>query len=225
MNPGPTDVLRSYGRIRGRSLRPGRASLVDDLLPSVTLDLTRRPLDLKALKPDAAETWLELGFGAGEHLAGQALAHPDVLMLGAEPFLNGVASALRHIRDLDNVRIHPGDGRELIQALPDSSIDRVFVLFPDPWPKLRHHKRRLINAAFLAELARVMKPGAPLRFATDWADYLGWTLERMSASRAFAWTAERADDWRLAPADHVSTRYQEKGLGDCTPVFLEFRRL
>ena len=224
MSPGPTDVLRSFGRIRGRSLRAGRASLVDDLLPLVTLDLSRRPLDLKPLKADAAETWLEFGFGAGEHLAGQAIAHPEVLLLGAEPFLNGVASALRHIRDLDNVRIHPGDGRELLQVLPDAAIDRVFVLFPDPWPKLRHHKRRLINPAFLADLARVMKPGARLRFATDWADYLGWTLERIDASGAFDWTAERADDWRLAPADHVATRYQEKRLGDCTPVFLEFRR-
>ena len=221
MSPGPTDALRSYGRIRGRALRPGRASLLDDLLPKISLDVSH-PIELPP-----GPVWLELGFGAGEHLAAQATAHPDVLLLGAEPFLNGVASALRHIHDQDigNVRLHPGDGRELLQALPDASLERVFVLFPDPWPKLRHHKRRLINPAVIAELARVMKRGAGLRFATDWADYLGWTLERMQASRAFTWTAERADDWRRPPADHIGTRYEEKRLGDCAPTFLEFRRL
>ena len=193
---------------------------MDERLPGLQLDLSR-PLDLSG-----GEVWLELGFGGGEHLAAQARAHPQALLLGAEPFVNGVASAVRHLEDdrLANVRIHPGDGRELMAALPDASVDRVFVLFPDPWPKARHHKRRLINAETLAELARVMKPGAVLRFATDWADYVGWTLQRFGASPAFAWTAERADDWRLAPPDHVTTRYQQKRLGDCEPVFLEFRR-
>ncbi len=221
MSHAPTDALPSYGRIRGRSLRPGRASLMDDFLPAVRLDLSR-PLEL-----GQGPVWLELGFGAGEHMAAQADAHPDALVLGAEPFLNGVSSALRHIHDrgLGNVRIHPGDGRELLQLLPDASIGRVFVLFPDPWPKSRHHKRRLINPTVVAELARVMTPGAVLRFATDWDDYLGWTLERMLASGAFAWTAERADDWRKAPGDHFPTRYEGKRLGDCAPVFLDFRRL
>jgi tRNA (guanine-N7-)-methyltransferase len=194
--------------------------LVDERLPGLRIDLAQ------PIPPDAGVVWLELGFGGGEHMAAQAKAHPGVLVLGAEPFVNGVASAVRHIEDahLDNVRIHPGDGRELIAALPDGSIDRVFILFPDPWPKTRHHKRRLINADAIAELARVMKPGAVLRFATDWADYLGWTLQRFSAAPAFGWTAERADDWRLAPPDHAPTRYQQKRLGDCAPVFLEFRR-
>ena len=184
-------------------------------------------LDPTALMPQARETWLELGFGGGEHLAAQAAAHPEVLALGAEPFVNGVASALRHVQDrgLSNVRIHPGDGRELLSALPEAAIARVFVLFPDPWPKSRHHKRRLINAETVAALARVMAPGAILRFATDWADYLGWTLERFAASPHFVWTAEQADDWRKPAPDHVSTRYEEKRLGDCAPVFLEFRRI
>jgi tRNA (guanine-N7-)-methyltransferase len=212
--------MRTYGRVRGRTLRAGRASLVDERLPGLQVDLAR------PVPAGAGPVWLELGFGGGEHMAAQARAHPEALVLGAEPFVNGVASAVRHIEDegLTNVRIHPGDGRELMAALPDASIDRVFILFPDPWPKARHHKRRLINAAIVAELARVMKPGAELRFATDWADYIGWTLQRFHASPAFAWTAERADDWRRAPPDHVATRYEAKRLGDCAPVFLQFRR-
>jgi tRNA (guanine-N7-)-methyltransferase len=170
--------------------------------------------------------WLEIGFGGGEHMAGQAERRRDVLILGAEPFQNGVASALRHLdeRGLTNVRLQDGDARELMAHFPDAVLDRVFILFPDPWPKLRHHKRRLVNAETLAELARVLKPGGRLRFATDWADYADWTLERMLASKAFAWDAERADDWRMAPADHITTRYEEKRLGDCAPVFLDFRR-
>ncbi len=213
--------LRTYGRIKGRTLRAGRSSLVEQSLPGLSLDLGK-PLDL-----GAGEVWVELGFGGGEHLAAQAEAHPEVLILGAEPFVNGVASLVRHVADrrLANVRLHAGDGRELLATLPDASVSRVFVLFPDPWPKTRHHKRRLINAETVAELARVMKPGAVLRFATDWADYLGWTLERFAASPAFAWTAEGADDWRTPPDDHATTRYESKRLGDCAPTFLEFRRL
>ena len=218
--------LRTYGRIKGRTLRAGRASLLGETLPKLQLDLGAA-LDLKALAPRAREVWVELGFGGGEHLAAQAKAHPDVVILGAEPFVNGVASLVRHVADLgvQNVRLHAGDGRELLAVLPDASVSRVYVLFPDPWPKTRHHKRRLINAETVAELARVMTPGAVLRFATDWADYLGWTLERFAGSPAFAWTAERADDWRTPPGDHVTTRYETKRLGDCEPTFLEFRRL
>ncbi len=218
--------LRTFGRVKGRTLRAGRASLLEVQLPQLTVDLTRT-LDPQALMPAAEDLWVELGFGGGEHLAAQAAAHPEVLLLGAEPFVNGVASLVRHVADqqVSNVRLHAGDGRELLAALPEASVGRVFVLFPDPWPKTRHHKRRLINGETLAELARVMRPGAVLRFATDWADYLGWTLERFAASPDFAWTAERADDWRLAPFDHVATRYETKRLGDCAPTFLEFRRL
>ena len=213
--------LRTYGRVKGRTLRAGRASLVEQTLPGLQIDLGQ-PLDV-----GGREVWVELGFGGGEHLAAQAAAHPEVLILGAEPFVNGVASLVRHVADqgLDNVRLHAGDGRDLLAALPEASVGRVYVLFPDPWPKTRHHKRRLINAETIAELARVMRPGAVLRFATDWADYLGWTLERFAASPHFAWTAERADDWRRAPADHVATRYEQKRLGDCAPTFLDFARL
>jgi tRNA (guanine-N7-)-methyltransferase len=221
----PHGPLRSFGRIKARPIKARQASLLETLLPTIVLDLSR-PLDLQTLKASAVEVWLEIGFGGGEHLAAQAARRPDVLALGAEPFINGVASALRHIEaaSLTNVRLHPGDARDLLAALPAASLDRIFILFPDPWPKLRHHKRRLIQTDVVAELARVLKPGGRLRFATDWADYADWALARLTASPGFAWTAQRADDWRLAPEDHAPTRYEAKKLGDIAPVYLEFER-
>lgn len=216
--------LRSYGRLKSRPIKPRQAALVETRLPE--LRVPSGPLEPAKIMPGARETWVEIGFGGGEHMAAQAARHPDVLILGAEPFTNGVASAVRHIdeRGLANVRVHDGDVREMIARLPDASIARVFILFPDPWPKARHHKRRLVQADTIAELARVLKPGGLLRFASDWADYVDWALERFTASPSFRWTATRADDWRVPPADHVTTRYEEKRLGDCAPAFLDFVR-
>jgi tRNA (guanine-N7-)-methyltransferase len=198
---------------------------METLLPRIAIP--PGPVDLARLMPEATEVWLEIGFGGGEHMAAQAAKRPDVLVLGAEPFLNGVASALRHVDEagLQNVRLLEGDARQLLLDLPDTSLTRVFVLFPDPWPKTRHHKRRLIQDDVLVQLARVLKPGGGLRFATDWADYADWTLEKLSKSTDFRWTAERADDWRTPPADHITTRYEQKRLGDCAPVFLDFERV
>jgi tRNA (guanine-N7-)-methyltransferase len=216
--------LRSYGRLKTRTIKPRQAALMETLLP--ILRPPAGPFDPRALQPNAAEVWLEIGFGGGEHMAGQAARHPDVLILGAEPFQNGVASALRHIDEagLANVRVLDGDARELMGRLPDASLDRVFILFPDPWPKARHNKRRIVQAETVAEFARLLKPGGALRFASDWADYVDWSLARFIANPAFRWTAERADDWRTPPADHITTRYEEKRLGDCAPVFLDFVR-
>lgn len=184
-------------------------------------------VDPQTLMPGASEVWLEVGFGGGEHMAAQAARRRGALILGAEPFQNGVASAIRHIEagGLGNVRLHAGDARDLMAALPDASLDRVFILFPDPWPKARHNKRRLIRPEFLDLAARIMRPGARLRFATDWADYAHHALLAFTASRDFRWLAERADDWRQAPCDHVPTRYEQKRLGDCAPVWLEFERV
>jgi tRNA (guanine-N7-)-methyltransferase len=222
--PSAHPLLRSYGRIKSRTIKPRQAALMESLLPAI-----RPPaeaFDPRTLMPGAAEAWLEIGFGGGEHMAAQAAKHPDVLILGAEPFQNGVASALRHIDDarLGNVRVHDGDVRELLSRMPDASLARAFILFPDPWPKARHHKRRLVQTDTVAELARLLRPGAALRFASDVAHYVDWSLERILGHGAFAWTAERADDWRTPPADHITTRYEEKRLGDCAPVFLDFVR-
>ena len=214
--------LRSFGRLKSRPIKPRQAALMDSLLPSIRAPL--EDFEPQALMRSARQVWLEVGFGGGEHMAAQAARSPDTLIIGAEPFLNGVASALRHVEEasLQNVRIHDGDVRELMARMPDACLTRVFVLFPDPWPKARHNKRRLIQAETLAELARLLKPGGRLRFATDWADYADWTLERVRAGDLFAWPAKRADDWRVPPADHITTRYEEKRLGDCAPVFLDF---
>lgn len=221
----PHGPLRSFGRIKSRPIKPRQAGLLDTLLPRIALDVTT-PIPPVQLKPDATETWLEIGFGGGEHMAAQAARHPHALILGAEPFLNGAASALRHIDEqaLSNVRLHVGDARDLLVQLPDACLARVFIMFPDPWPKARHHKRRLVQPEFVAEIVRVLQPGGRLRFATDWADYADWALERWQASPELTWPAERADDWRVPPADHVTTRYEEKKLGDIAPVFLDFVR-
>jgi tRNA (guanine-N7-)-methyltransferase len=241
-----TRHLRSYGRIKARALKPRQAGLIDALLPHLAVP-EEGPIDLAdlfapapitanplaaALTPPVSPALeppkgyvLEIGFGGGEHLAAQAAAHPDYRFIGVEPFLNGVGSCLRHIEEsgVSNVRIHMGDARDVLARLPDASLDRIYILFPDPWPKARHHKRRLIQADFIAELARVLKPGGEVRYATDWANYASWTLELFTRDPRFAWTAERAEDWRAAWEGHVTTRYEEKKLGDCAPIWLRFR--
>ncbi len=219
---------RLYGRAAGKPLSKTQAGRVETLLPKLAIPEGHAgSLDpLTLFDGKAREAWLEIGFGGGEHLAGQATLHPDSGILGAEPFLEGVAKLLSEVeaRALPNVRIRRGDARQLVDQLGAKSIDRVFILFPDPWPKTRHRKRRLIQPEFVTDLARVMKPGARLRFATDWADYANRALNDVLRDGRFEWTAEHADDWRKPPPDHVTTRYQEKRLGDCTPVFLDFLR-
>ena len=226
-NPHLDRPLRSFGRIKARPIKPRQAALMDTLLPAIAVpDPKAGAVDPRALMPDAKEVWLEIGFGGGEHMAAQAARRPDALVIGCEPFLNGVASALRHVEegDLKNVRIHADDARDLVNALPDASVDRVLILFPDPWHKARHNKRRLIQGETAQALARILKPGGRLRFVTDWKDYADWALERLGRTPGLRWLAEEADDWRVAPPDHVVTRYEEKKLGDTPPIFLEFER-
>lgn len=226
-SPPTWGPLRSFGRIKSRTLKPRQAALFDTLLPTIAVPApVGGPIDPAMLMPGATEAWLEIGFGGGEHLAEQAARRPDALMIGCEPFLNGVGSALRHIdeRGLNNVRLHAGDAREVMAALPDASLDRVMILFPDPWPKARHNKRRLVQDETAVEIARLLKPGGRVRFVTDWKDYADWALERFLRTPGLHWLADEADDWRIAPADHVVTRYEEKKLGDTPPIFIEFER-
>jgi len=189
-----------HGRRQGPKLRPGLRRLVEERLPAVGVSVgpAGAALDLLALFADSPRAvWLEIGFGGGEHLAAQAAAHPDVAFLGVEPFLNGVAKLLRAVedRELRNVRVLMDDARLLLKALPDASVERAFVLFPDPWPKLRHHKRRIVNRETAADLARVIRPRGELRIATDDHDYARWMLAALLAEPRFAWSAERAPDW------------------------------
>ncbi|HXU59039.1 MAG TPA: tRNA (guanosine(46)-N7)-methyltransferase TrmB [Verrucomicrobiae bacterium] len=177
--------------------------------------------------PLAAPLWLEIGFGAGEHLAWQAAAHPEVLLVGCEVYRNGIASLLTQIesRALPNIRIWAEDARDLIDRLPDRSVERVFLLFPDPWPKSRHAERRFIGPANLDSLARIMTPGAELRVATDDPTYLAWTLEHLPAHPDFRWHAGAEAARHHRPADWPATRYERKALREGRPpAYLRFER-
>ena len=218
-----------YGRRRGRKLRPGQQALWQRLLPSLRFALppagTLAPQTLFSAPVDGI--WLEIGFGAGEHLAAQATTHPGLGFIGCEVFENGIAKLLAEIeqRGLANIRLFLDDARLLLAAFNEAALARVFILFPDPWPKLRHHKRRIVSRATLDALARVMIDGGELRLATDDRDYLAWMLEHATAHRDFEWLARRPGDWRTRPADWPMTRYEQKAIAaGRQPTFLRFRR-
>jgi tRNA (guanine-N7-)-methyltransferase len=210
---------RLYGRRKGHALRRHHLELLENLLPKLRFD----PASL-----DRSEyAHLEIGFGGGERLAHLAERNPDRQFIGAEPFVNGVAKLLSLIeaKALANIRIHDGDARDLLEALPDASLDHVDILYPDPWPKLRHHKRRLVNSSTLKELHRLLKPESRLIVATDIADYAAWTLRQARAHGGFHWLAERCVDWRAPPVDWVPTRYETKAIAEGrVPIYLRFSR-
>ena len=220
---------RTFGRRRGRPLRAGRDRLVEERLPELAIDLGGEglldPTRLFSETPEAI--WLEIGFGAGEHLAWQAEHNPKVGFIGAEVFVNGVASLLRHIdeQQLDNVRIHADDARPLLERLAPGSITRIFLLFPDPWPKARHSGRRFIQSETLDRLASLLQPGGELRVASDDPGYVAWALAHLMRHPAFCWTARRPQDWRQRPDDWPQTRYEAKARqAGRQPTFLIFRR-
>jgi tRNA (guanine-N7-)-methyltransferase len=219
---------RVYGRRLGRPLRPALERLIDERLPAYRFALPATgPLDPRSLFAHRPEqVWLEIGFGGGEHLAWQASEHPEVGLIGCEIFLNGIATALRALEAAGarNVRLWPDDARPLLERLAPASLDRVFILFPDPWPKARHRKRRLVGDATLDCLALLLKPGGELRLATDDQDYLTWMLEHLWRHRAqFRWTAERAADWQTR--DWPETRYEAKARAVGRPsTYLTYRR-
>ena len=199
-------------------------------MPRLALDLeTPAPASLGQLfDAEVSDVWLEIGFGAGEHLAWQAEQNPQVGFLGCEPFINGVAAILAEIetRNLANVRLHMDDARDVLAWLPEASIGRAFILFPDPWPKKRHHRRRLVSADTLRQLARVMRSGSELRLATDSGDYASVMLKRLMDEAAFAWTARCAADWRERGPDWPATRYEQKAAArGARSYYLKFERL
>lgn len=219
-------IPRLYGRQQDKPLKPRQARLMGTLLPRIAVPVDG-PVNPASLFPQAEEIHLEVGFGGGEHLAWQAAHNPKAGFIGAEPFVNGVGKLLGLIDDegLDNVRLHHGDARPLLEALPDGCLSRIYVLHPDPWPKKRHHKRRMISPWFFEEAARLLKSGGELRVASDIRDYIRWTLMHAQNADAFEWTAERSPDWKDRPADWPQTRYEAKSLREGrTPSYLVFRR-
>jgi tRNA (guanine-N7-)-methyltransferase len=221
--------IRSYGRRKGKRLTARKGRLIADLLPRLRPDLSApAPKDARALFGGAAQdVWLEVGFGGGEHLFWQACANPGIGMIGCEPFINGVASLLGSIDEhgIENIRIYDGDARDLIAWLPEGSVSRVFILFPDPWPKKRQTKRRLVTPPLVRSLSGILRGGGELRFASDDMDYARVALQTIISNDAFVWTARRANDWRQRPADWPETRYERKALSaGRKPAYLSFRR-
>ena len=237
-----TDKPKFYGRRQGRKIRKAKSGLLERFLPCVSVS-PNQPVSTDIFGTFVKEVWLEIGFGNGEHLAYQSLNHPDIGFIGAEVFKNGIANLLSLITGIkqnadmpdnikllasrsDNLRIWSDDVRLLFANIPDGFLSRVFLLFPDPWPKKRHASRRFINPDNLKELARILKKGGILRIATDHPVYKSWTLRQLHADSNFRWTAKTGNDWRNPPADWVETKYQRKALLEGRrPIFLDFERL
>ena len=223
MTETPDTRRNFYGRRHGKALKPAQRRYLAEDLPRLALGEfgdSFDPKDVFAGRP----VWLEVGFGGGEHLVHQAALHPEVGFIGAEPFVNGVAMCLGKIRraGVENIRLLPGDVRDLMDALPDGSIERAFLLYPDPWPKARHHRRRFVTPEHLGPLHRVLAPGAEFRVATDIVDYVRQTLEEVPAAGFDRLEHPLSQPW----GDWLSTRYEQKALREGRrPNYLTFRRV
>ncbi|PIL19702.1 tRNA (guanine-N(7)-)-methyltransferase [Puniceibacterium antarcticum] len=222
-----------YGRFKGKTLRPNQETYLDEDLGVLSPgpisweeNPDRTPVDLRSVFGDVP-IWLEVGFGGGEHLVHQAATNPGTGLVGCEPFINGVAMLLGKVRKagVENLRLYPGDVRNLFDVVPDGTFDKAFLLYPDPWPKKRHHRRRFVTPEFLDPLHRALKPGAEFRVATDIPDYVRQTL--LEVPRAgFEWLAEGPQDWRTPWGDWTRTRYEQKALREGrVPHYMTFRRL
>ncbi|WP_370227862.1 tRNA (guanosine(46)-N7)-methyltransferase TrmB [Cognatishimia sp.] len=222
-----------YGRFKGKGLRKSQEAWLDEDLAALSPGKVswednpeRTPLDLPDLF-GSRDLWLEIGFGGGEHMIHQATQNPDVGFIGCEPYINGVAMLLGKIREAgaENIRIHPGDARDMFDVLPAQSVSKAFLLYPDPWPKKRHHRRRFVTQEHLVPLHGVMKPGAILRVATDIPDYVRQTLQEVPKA-GFEWLAEGPEDWRQPWGDWISTRYEQKAFREGRIAhYLTFRRV
>ena len=221
-----------YGRIKGKALNAAQDRYLEEDLPRLSVagitreeNPERTPLDMQELA-GGRPLWLEIGFGGGEHLVHQALQNPDVQFLGVEPYENGVAMLLGKMRKagVRNIKLHMGDARNLMDVLPDEAVSKAFLLYPDPWPKLRHHRRRFVTPEHLIPLNRCLKTGTKFRVATDVEDYVRQTLQEVPKA-GFDWLAEGPKDWRAPWGDWISTRYEKKALReDRTPHYMTFRK-
>jgi tRNA (guanine-N7-)-methyltransferase len=229
MNPALGNARAFFGRRKGHKLRPRQAALFETLLPRLAINISGpAPAELSSLFTEpVSAVWLEIGFGGGEAMLAAAKAHPQIGFLGVEPFVNGMAKALAGIEagGLTNIRLHFDDAADLTAWLPASSVTRIDLIHPDPWPKRRHWKRRFVQDAMIAELARILRPGGEFRFVTDIADYAAWTLQRLARSPHFEWAALRAEDWRRPWPGFIATRYHAKaGREQRSCCFLVFRK-
>jgi len=219
-----------FGRRKGHKLRAHQGDLIYNLLPHLALQTgAAAPVDMGGLfDPPAESVRLEIGFGGGEHLAAEAQAFPHTGFIGCEPYVNGLAKILAQIeaRNIGNIKLFAGDAAELLAWTPSQSLDRIDLIHPDPWPKRRHWKRRFVQDATVAAMARVLKPGGEFRFVCDIDDYVAWTLKHLARSRDFSWTAERAGDWRLPWDGYTMTRYGRKAAREGRrAAYLRFRRV
>ena len=219
-----------FGRRKGHKLRSHQADLIENLLPHLSLDIgSSSPADLTALfDPPVESVRLEIGFGGGEHLIAEAQAYPHVGFIGCEPYVNGMAKILGQIEahNIGNIKLFAGDAAELLAWAPPHSLERIDLIHPDPWPKRRHWKRRFVQDATVAAMARTLKPKSEFRFVCDIDDYVAWTLQRLVRSADFSWMAERADDWRLPWPDYTMTRYGRKATREGRrAAYLRFARL
>jgi tRNA (guanine-N7-)-methyltransferase len=226
----PTTTRAFFGRRKGHPLKPRQAALFDALLPRLALDVTTpAPADLCSLFATPVDDLrLEIGFGGAEHLIAQAQTHPRSGFIGTDAFVNAIAKALVAVdrRALANIRLYFGDASALLDWLPNAAFSRIDLLYPDPWPKRRHWKRRFVQDDNLRRLARVLKKNGELRFATDIADYAAYALVRVRRSTDFAWTAECADDWRNPWPDFAGTRYEAKAKREGRlPAYFIFRKI
>jgi tRNA (guanine-N7-)-methyltransferase len=214
-----------FGRRKGKKLRSHHSALIDELLPELQIDIASLSESSTLFKQKPADLWIEIGFGGGEHLVDDAKRHPDIGFIGCEPFINGVAKLLAGIEEdeLENIRVHAGDALEILKALPDASLGRVTILYPDPWPKTHQKKRRFISDASIIEIARTLRQGCELHFATDIDDYSAWALARVLRSDLFDWIARTSDDWTRPWPDWPGTRYEAKALiAGRHPAYLTF---
>ena len=218
-----------FGRRKGKPLRALQASHLETVLPALKLDLeTPAPADLRTLyRHPVDRVRLEIGFGGGEHLIHRAVEAPTTGFIGVEPFVNSMAKLVGHIeeRGAENIRLHDDDATQVLDWLPDGSVDQIDLLYPDPWPKRKHWKRRFVSKPNLDRFARVLKPGGLFCFASDIDSYVNWTLSFCRDHAAFEWTAENASDWLIPYPGWPSTRYEAKARREGRKsAYLTFRR-
>ncbi len=219
--------IRSFVKRKGRKLSAAKQDLFTEILPQFELRADQEQQNLKQILASTKKLNLEIGFGAGEHLALQASHNPQEIFIGCEPFMQGVAKLLARIKSekLDNIFIYQGDALEILSLLPDNALSKIFILFPDPWPKTKHHKRRIIKQENIKVFTQKLKQEGLLRLATDHQEYASWMIALLHDYKDLIWQADQVKAWYQQPADWVETKYQKKALAGDTYFFYNFKKI